>query len=56
MIPLSSFTYMMLERTGREVPCMIEVNGRMEGYGMPPYDILEMFILCPMIAQMLRGE
>ena len=56
ILPLSSFTYLMYQGTGRSVPYCIQLNGGgMEAYNVPEYDPIEMFILCPMIAKSLRG-
>lgn len=58
IIPLSSFTYMMFQNTGKDVPSMIQLpqsGDRMEAYDTPRYCELEMFILCRMIAEALRG-
>lgn len=58
-VPLYSFAFQMIQSRGEEVPFLIHLPymkpHEVEAYGLPPYDVSEMFIICGYVAKMLRG-
>ena len=56
-IPLASFAFEVFQSKGEHVPCFIHLPHMepniVETYGIPPYSVSEMFILCGYVAQTL---